>query len=126
MMLLPQLLETAFESLESTTIDAGAVDDDLVDTWLERLGTATCLAYLQELDGISSLDASQCRQLSADVEYLCKILNSLDCEVPMQLMAWAALLTVADKEGAVSLLAQLGSTPEALAVSKKVMAIRFN
>lgn len=126
LMLLPQLLETAFESLESTTIDAGAVDDDLVDTWLERLGTATCLAYLRELDGISSLDASQCRQLSADVEYLCKILHSLDCEVPMQLMAWAALLTVADKEGAVSLLAQLGSTPEALAVSKKVMAIRFN
>jgi hypothetical protein len=126
LMLLPQLLETSLGSLESSVGETGAVDDDFVDTWLERLATATCSAYLQELDGISSLDASQCRQLSADVEYFCKILKSLDCEVPVQLVAWAALLTVIDEEGAAALVGQLGSTPEAMAVSKKVMAIRFN
>ncbi len=64
--------------------------------------------------------------MSADVEYFCKILKSLDCEVPVQLVAWAALLTVIDEEGAAALVGQLGSTPEAMAVSKKVMAIRFN
>ena len=125
-MLLPQLLETSLGSLESNADDAGAVEGDFVDTWLERLATATCRAYLHELDGISSLEASQCRQLSADVEYLCKILNSLDCEVPVELVAWAALLTVHDEEGAAALVGQLGSTSEALEVSRKVMSIRFN
>lgn len=126
LMLLPQLLEASLESLEASIDDPRVVEDDFVDTWLERLATATCSIYLQELDGISSLDASQCRQLGADVEYLCKILNSLDCEVPVQLVAWAALLSVADKEGAAALVGQLGSTAEAMTVAKKVMAIRFN
>lgn len=123
LMLLPQLLET---SLELDDSEDAADESDLVGVWLERLGLATSEAYLKRLDRIVKLNASQCRQLSADVEYLCKIVNSLDCEVPVQLMAWAAMLEAGDEDGCRLLLESLGATPDAEAVARRLLRIRFN
>ena len=70
---------------------------------------------------------AQCRQLSADCEYLCNVLTSLDCDVPVELMAWSAMLASADDEaGARAIAESLAADPRAASVAQRVLKIRFS
>lgn len=125
LMLLPQLLEASLE-LEDADPVSLSDDGDLVGTWLERLVGSVAEAYVKQLDGLHKLDASQCRQLSSDCEYLCNVVNSLDCEVPVELMAWTAVLSAGDADGARALAESLETEqPAAARVAARVVAIRF-
>jgi len=125
LMLLPQLLEASLDLEDAESVSLSD-DGDLVGTWLERLVGSVAEAYVKQLDGLHKLDASQCRQLSADCEYLCNVVNSLDCEVPVELMAWTAVLSAGDADGARALAESLETEqPTAARVAARVVAIRF-
>jgi hypothetical protein len=102
LMLLPQLLETGVIG-DSVGDEMG----ELVPKWLEKLCGSTCSTYLKQLEGLNSLDTAQSLQISADLEYLSNILNSLDCEMPVELSAWQTAL-VTDEDSARALLEGLG------------------
>ncbi len=120
LMMLPQLLES---SIEEISIQED-VQEDMVNAWIDRLTGVSCELYSHELEKLSSLSLDASRQLGADIDYFCNILNSLGSDVPVKISAWQAGLATTDEDGLKSLLESIGDNSEATATVTRIAKLR--
>lgn len=120
LMMLPQLLESS----TSTINIQEDLQEELVNGWIDRLAGASCKVYSKELEKLSHLSSDASRQLSADIDYFCNIMNSLGSEVPVKISAWQAALATSDSDGLRSLLDSIGDNSEATATVALVARLR--
>lgn len=120
LMMLPQLLETAWGSNESEE----SMQEDMIGSWIDRLAASSALLYAKHLGQIKSLPTDSSRQLTADIEYFCNILSSLGQEIPVALSAWQAALSAPDSEAMKSLISQIDDQSDGLDIVTLVSKLR--
>jgi hypothetical protein len=113
LMMLPQLLESAFASeLGGNSQEGTAQDDDsaaLVADWVDRIAIAAAKLYQSEVAKIGSLSSPGSNQLGADIEYFANVLGTLGVVVPAELAAWQAALAAPDAAAIESLRSMAGA-----------------
>ena len=116
LMMLPQLLESAWGGMKTT--------DDEVGNWIDRLSLSACKYYCTRLDSLEALSSTGVQQLSADVEYFCNILNSLGQEVPESLTAWQVALNTPDIDSMKQVLQNIEKDSNAYRIVRHVSKLR--
>lgn len=101
---LPQQLEPVMLGGGASGLAADTVDENTDEAqffateWMFKVAEGATAMYIDQLRGIQFLSDRGAQQLTADIDYLCKVLSALSMQVPPVLATFQACLSVSKEK----------------------------